>query len=225
MQGGECQVWNSRSQNVALCVQTFGTTDNKTGKLKRRIKLIYPANYSFMDLEDFNQSNWQHTSETEFCRLWQQAVNKEPQFTVSQFYLLTGILLPIWDLIDEDGQNVKVWRVITTDTKDNLLGRVVTPVKMHQLYSKFNKQLEQTAADLVETVNSSNEYPPIAKTWRLKKSTVNGSPRYEVIGWQHSQIDMLTHYGCFTENINHRCRVFIAPNKIVQVLEQLKTAV
>lgn len=221
-QSGEL-VWNSQSGNVAAAVEAMGITDKKTGRTRRRVKLIFTSSYSYHDLEDYSQSSWQEISELEFSRLWQQKVDEEPEFEISEFYLLTGMLLPIWDSIGEYDSSVKVWRVLT-DSGENLLGRVVSHVKMTQLYRRFNKHVEQTAANLLNIVDSSKEYPQINNTWRLKKSTVAGSPRYEVIGWKYSQIDMLVHYGCFEESIHHRIRVFIPYSQAVRVLERLKTA-
>lgn len=216
-------VWNSRSENVALAIQTYSLTNSKTGEVKHRKKLITPTGYSTLFDKEYARSSWQSIPETEFCRLWQQTIDRVPKVIISHFYMLTGLLLPIWDALEEE-QNVKIWRLITTDTKESLVGRVVGDTGIARLYRRFSKELDLSASDLVAALLSSKQPQVIAKSWRLKLSTVAGSQRYEVIGWKHSQIDRLLHYGCFEEQINYRIRIFIPVSQAVEIVDKLKNA-
>ena len=42
------------------------------------------------------ETNWEQVDDDTFSTLWTREVEAVPQFTTSQFHIVTGLLLPIW---------------------------------------------------------------------------------------------------------------------------------
>jgi hypothetical protein len=59
-----------------------------------------------MSVEQFQSSTWKVISQDTFQSLWQQEVNQSPEFEVDSFYLITGLLLPIWNRLDRQSLRV-----------------------------------------------------------------------------------------------------------------------
>ena len=79
------------------------------GAVVRRVNLIRPTANEKMSVEQFQSSTWKVISQDTFQSLWQEEVNQSPEFEVDSFYLITGLLLPIWNRLD--GESLRVFRL------------------------------------------------------------------------------------------------------------------
>ncbi len=89
---------NQRSQRVAISVPTDSTISD-TGAVVLRISLIRPTEKVKLTLADLEQPSWQVVSFPEWQRRWDEEVVQTPQFVRDRFFLICGVLLPIWEKI------------------------------------------------------------------------------------------------------------------------------
>lgn len=213
---------NSRSGRVCLQTPTNGILE-EDGSITPRVNLLRPQSNEKVRTSDLTSSHWHPISETEFSQLWQQEVKEIPPYTNTRFYLITGLLLPIWNRIDT--LNLKVWR-IQTDDGQTLLGRMVMPEHIGSVYS--NLGLDKP------TLSPENAYQAVYNhrqtidlgRWQLRSCQVSGKQRLEVTGFKSkAESDLLKTYGCFGEMIQWRLRLFIPANDTaIPVIEKLMQA-
>jgi hypothetical protein len=200
-------LFNQQSGGVALALPTDSQTDENGGIVKR-INLVRPAGNQKVEREQLRQSYWREISQSEFCQLWQEKVEEIPQFRTESLYLITGLLLPIWNRIDS--RSMKVYR-LQTEEGERLLGRVVYSENIGQILANFGLPANPlTAQEIFAAVLSHQQTLPLAYGWKLRASTVMGQRRLEIIGnLGKSEVHWLRNLGCFTEVIAWKMRVFV----------------
>src|SRR3546814_13423009 len=96
-----------------------------------------------MSVRDFAASHWEPSLHNRFVTLWDRQISEVPQFSVSEFHVITGLLLPIWDRLP--GENMRVYRLQTDracpracqvpdPVGERVLGRLLTPEPPCALY-------------------------------------------------------------------------------------------
>ena len=215
-------VVNERSGRVAICVPTNSiVTDD--GEVVRRVNLIRPTANEKMSVEQFQSSTWKVISQDTFQSLWQEEVNQSPEFEVDSFYLITGLLLPIWNRLD--GQSMRVFR-LQTDSGEKLLGRLVHAENIATVYRnlQIDGTPQLTVDEVLQAVIQRKEVVPLVRGWQLRSSTVMGNQRLEVTGIrQESEVMCLKALGCMTEMIRWKLRVFIPVNdKATDIIEKIR---
>ncbi|NET71370.1 MAG: hypothetical protein F6K62_10695 [Sphaerospermopsis sp. SIO1G2] len=126
-------VRNKQSGRVALQM-IESVLELETGAMTSRVKLQRPAHVDRMSLPEFNKSGWESVDAEVFHSCWTQEVADAPTQRVTEFYLISGVLLPVWKKLSKD--NLKVCRLITDDGI-SLLGCVVMPVEIGSVYTAF----------------------------------------------------------------------------------------
>ena len=84
------------------------------------------------ELAKFQKSNWKPISEVEFSRLWQLKLNELPKYSTTSYYIISGLLLPIWDRLQGD---LKVRRIVTDDG-EAILGRVISEYSIENVFKR-----------------------------------------------------------------------------------------
>ena len=210
---------NDRSGNVAVKISTTGILESN-GSLSPRVNLIRPLGNIKMRLSDFTNSHWQEISQREFRRIWLEEVAQTPEYKESTFYLISGLLLPLWKHIDTD--SIKVWRM-QTDDGQQLLGRVVHPEQIGTVYGRLGiNQPTLSAEEVYNAVLKRKQSLPVGR-WQLKHSRIMNQKRIEVIGFHRkTDADILKAYGCFCELINYQARMFIPANQnAIPIIQRL----
>ena len=87
-----------------------------------------------MAAEELAASNWEDSGEDRWRVLWDAEIEGLPSHTESRLWLVTGLLLPIWDRLP--GENMRVRR-LATDAGESLLGRVLAPEQAHAFRDAF----------------------------------------------------------------------------------------
>ena len=67
-----------------------------------------------------------------------------PEYQTSSFYLVTGLLLPIWDRMDKD--NLRIYRLQTDDSR-RLLGRVLHEKDLPAFYTALGLDAPELSLD------------------------------------------------------------------------------
>ncbi len=220
--GGQLVV-NERSNNVAIAQPTTSLF-NSDGTSTARIQLTFPDRSKQKLSQSYyqHQSTWRQVTFDYWQVKWVEAIAEIPTHRYSTFYLVTGLLLPIWDKLGEG--NIKVYRLVT-QCGQALLGRVIYTGEINSIYRNFevdseeeltSEQLYQMVAEEGTTINLNR--------WQLKRSRVANNYRLEIFP-VHSrvEVDYLRTLGAFTEMINYKLRVFLPnePEIATRIIEQL----
>ena len=213
-------IYNSLHEIVAIKIVTASKLNQKTGSTIAQYKLIRPTHSQAIDEENYQNSSWQSIDEAECQRLWQLEVSQEPVEIEKFQYVVSGLILPLWNQLGNG--NLKIYRIVDSQTGESILGRLIANEEVKSIYSSLNKEITLEPDVIVEcalsgqtvTVNQS-------KTWKLKKSKVAYKNRLEIIGWQPKDLELLQHYGCFEETIAWKIRCFVPLNKATAIVTEL----
>jgi hypothetical protein len=129
-------------------------------------------------------------------------------FSTRRFFLICGLLLPIWNSLDSS--SLRVFR-LQTEVGERLLGRVIEPEKMQQIASSLGlHQVELSASEIFQVVLAQQQTVPLPGGLSLRTSLVMGERRLELTGnISDGLCEQLKAAGCFTEIISWRRRLFI----------------
>ena len=200
---------NDRSERAALVLpHASRTLDN--GIVEQRVRLVRPAARETMAAAELDASNWHETGEPRWRSLWNAEIEALPAHTETRFWLVTGLLLPIWDRLPD--KNMRVRR-LTTDAGEPLLGRVLNATEQHAFRAAFGLDAgpSLTPDELYTEIMRQGTAFALANGWRLARRLIMNAHRIEIEGPADGDIDTLKRMGCTVEIISWRTRVF-APN-------------
>ena len=220
--GGQLVV-NERSNNVAIA-QPTSSLFNSDGTSTARIQLTFPDGNKQKLAQSYyqHQSTWRQVTFDYWQVKWLEALAEIPTHRYSTFYLVTGLLLPIWNKLGEG--NIKVYRLVT-HCGQALLGRVIYHSEINSIYRNFQVDSEQdlTSEQLYQIVAEEGNTINLNR-WQLKRSRVANNYRLEIFP-VHSkvEVDYLKTKGAFTEMINYQLRVFLPNEALIatRIIEQL----
>ena len=92
---------------------------------------------------------------TDFAPLWEAECAQVPEFAESEFHIITGLLLPIWDRLP--AENMRVYR-FETDDRERVIGRLVTPEALARVYQGLG-------VDGVPALSADEAWRAVYRTW------------------------------------------------------------
>jgi hypothetical protein len=204
---------NQRSQRAAIRIPT-GSTINDAGAVLPRISLIRPTEKSKLTIEDFDKTSWQAVSFQEWQSRWDEEIAETPQFVCDRFFLICGLLLPIWQKLD--AHSMRVYR-LETDQGERLLGRVIAPHRMVQMAAALGiDQIKFSGSEIYQMVLGQRGSYAWTEGRSIRAVSVMGTIRLEVTGAISQALgEQLKAAGCFTEIMNWRTRYFIPVNEAI----------
>jgi predicted RNA methylase len=210
---------NRKSGKAAIRCSTYSLTDDD-GEIVRRYELVRPTRTERMRQDLLLETMWEETTEEEFSALWQAEVEEmQGKIRTSTLYLVTGLLLPVWDRLPDD--HVQVWRLNTEDGQ-SFLGRIVPAPLVSKLADAFGIAATITVSgeETAKHVMTTGEISSVG-AYRLKRSLVAGQQRLELLDWPHTRLAELKAAGCFTEIIQHKTRLFVPVATAVAVIDRI----
>jgi hypothetical protein len=218
-QGGILAI-NERSERAAVVLPTNSLMAD-SGALIRRVNLVRPSSNEKVSRQDYERSHWLEARQDEFLAAWNEEVGEIPEYVTDTFYLITGLLLPIWNKLDPS--HMKIYR-LQTDGGDRLLGRMVPPEVMQSVAETFGMTCQITAREIFHAVWEHQESVRLTQKLSLRSCIVAGQCRLEIVGFLgHSEYQWLKSVGAFGEYIQHRLRAFVPANEeAVEVIERIR---
>ena len=216
---------NLQSKRAALAVAApVRVLDN--GGIERRVRLLRPTDRESMSEKELSGSKWREATPDRWRERWERERAQTDEFLKSRFWLVTGVLLPVWHRLA--GTDLKVYR-LTTDEGQSLIGRALTASEI----TLFREQLGLDAANTPQ-LNSNEVFDEtlqkrgsfrLAVGWRIAARQHMGRTRVELEGPKATNLGMLKRLGCRTEMVSYRTRIFI-PNAttLQRLLEQYPLA-
>ena len=200
-------VINTRSKRAAV-VLPAPSRMFEDGGVEARVRLVRPAAREPMAAEELAASNWEDAGGDRWRALWDAEIEGLPSHTETRLWLVTGLLLPIWDRLP--GENMRVRR-LATDAGESLLGRVLTPEQARAFRDAFGLAggPVMSSAEMHEAILKRGASFDLANGWRLARRRLMGADRVEIEGPADGDLAALKRMGCATEIVSWRTRVFV----------------
>ena len=140
-----------------------------------------------------------------------------PPHTESRFWLVTGLLLPIWDRLP--GESMRVPR-LATDGGEHMIGRVLGPAEARDFRAAFGLAGGPglTPAEIFDEIMARGASFPLARGWRLARRRLMGADRVEIEGPADGDTAALKRIGCAAEIVSWRTRLFVPDDAVLERL-------
>ncbi|RVU04754.1 methylase [Novosphingobium umbonatum] len=211
---------NGRSSRVAVLMPDR-TRLMDDGTPVASFTLHRPGGLSWLTSDELAESHWDDCEREVFEQAWQaEADDLATKPYTERFYLATGRLLPIWNLLGDEAQ---VRRLVTQDGR-SLLGRIVPAEAVNMLLDKLGigDCIALSPEQLVDAALGGKVVPiDVLSGTSLKRSRVNGEQRLEVIGFDPRALLSWKAKGCFTEIIAYQTRLFMPVSSAREIVEAL----
>ena len=209
---------NERSGRAALVLPHVARM-LEDGGVEDRVRLVRPAARETMARAELDASTWREADEEQWRALWQAEIGGLPSHTESRFWLVTGLLLPIWDRVPD--RNMRVRR-LAADSGEHMIGRVLGPAEVVEFRNALGLAggPDLTPAELFGQVMDHGDAFPLAtggdRAWRLARRSLMGAPRLEIEGPADGDVGTLKRMGCATEIVSWRTRVFVPDADVLE---------
>jgi hypothetical protein len=165
--------------------------------------------YRTIDENEFSHEGWKKLNESQGKELWQQALEKEPDFRSETLHMITGAILPIWDRLPQ-GQ-ARVIRVQTDDGRV-FLGRIIKDRDINSTLKRLgtSKEYNFSTDDIKNKIIGENNEVELSNGWRLARRRVSGENRVEILGdnlWKYD--NQFKNHGIISERIQYNTRYFL----------------
>ena len=169
---------NRASGRVALISKRpMQVYDDEAVALLRRV--TRPTGATYVDEAVYGKSTWEKTEVDEFTQRWDAEVADLPTVSVTKLFVLTGLLLPIWQSIPSG--NERIYRV-SPEGVASMIGRTVSEDGAAALRSRFMIGTPKSPAEMLSVALGSTGPVDLGKGLSLRRRRVAGSPRLEVEG-------------------------------------------
>ncbi len=194
---------NARSGRAAVQMPTPSLMLDD-GEIERRVRLIRPMERGSIALHALDDSQWHEAGREAFATAWNEEVAAVPEFATSTFHIVTGLLLPIWRRLPQDGS--RVYR-LQTDAGERVIGRLVSPAWIAQSVDTEVPSLSPD--DAWNALLDGKTGLELADGLELRRVTVMHEHRVELAGFTDGMVDRLKAMGLTSEIISWRLRLFV----------------
>jgi hypothetical protein len=186
------------------------------GTVERRVRLVRPLERTPLPVDALPATAWRETDPETFAAAWEAEVVHLPAFRESTFHLVTGLLLPIWRQLPNDGGHV--YR-LQTDDGERVIGRHVSPAWVAAACTTGPNLAPQ---DAFAALMGGRMIVHLADGMELRRVKVMNAHRIELTGFTGAMRERLSAYGLFHEIIAWKLRMFVpADERGAEVLAKL----
>lgn len=209
-------VLNPHSRRAGVLIPA-ATRTLEDGTLEHHYRIIRPTETDYLSQSNLDNASWNDADLETFTFLWNQQLAEIPEFITSRFYIVTGLLLPIWKRLPRDF--CRIYR-FTADDGERVIGRPIDTAHLAQLgIAPVFDDPNEAYGHLMQ-----GRSIPLSEGLCLKRSLAMYAQRIELTGFRHSNLAGLKAMGLMTETIAHTLRLFVpigetAPAIIERVLK------
>ncbi|MGH7108343.1 MAG: strawberry notch C-terminal domain-containing protein, partial [Acetobacteraceae bacterium] len=198
---------NEQSHRAAVQVPAASLM-NDDGTLLPRTRLIRPMGRETLTRDEFNRSHWREVTREHFVPLWEAECARVPEFSESEFHVITGLLLPIWDRLPSD--SLRVYR-FAADDGERVIGRLVTPEALARVYEGLGVTGAPTLsrAEAWNAVRERGAVLELAGGLQVRRALVMNAWRVELTGFSGGAVTQFKALGLTSEIIAWRLRLFL----------------
>ncbi len=207
---------NAQSGRAALVMSAPSRTLDDGG-VQERVRLVRPAVRETMAQKALDASQWRDADEDRWRMVWDTEIAGLPSHRESRFWLVAGLLLPIWDRLPDESMRV---RRLVADDGEHLIGRILGPAELGEFRAALGLDGGPglTAAEVHDEIMKCGASFHLSNGWKLARRRLMGVFRIEIEGPSDSDTDALKRMGCIAEIVSWRTRLF-APDR--ETLERI----
>ena len=193
---------NGRSHRAAVQVPVPSLMLDD-GSVERRVRLMRPLERPSIAVDALEATAWRPTAPEAFTVAWQAELAQLPEFRESTLHVVTGLLLPIWRQLPNDGG--RVYR-LQSDEGERVIGRQVSPAWVAGACATAP---ELTPEDALAGLMAGRVVLHLTDGMQLRRVRVMHAHRIELVGFTDAMRERLTAYGLFHEIIAWKLRMFV----------------
>ena len=174
------------------------------GEVERRVRLIRPVDRLTLSETALARSQWREADAGTFAQAWEAELAAVPAYTESTFHIVTGLLLPIWTRLPDE--SCRVYR-LQTDDGERVIGRLVSPAALDGVCRNLGVEGAPalSAMEAWGAVVDGSATLHLAGGLQVRRASVMGAPRVELMGFSDGAVERLKALGCISEIIAWRC--------------------
>ncbi len=197
---------NGQSNRAALVMDAPSRTLDD-GDVQERVRLVRPAVRETVARAALDASQWRAADEYRWRALWDAEIAGLPSHRASRFWLVSGLLLPIWDRLPDETMRV---RRLLADDGEHLVGRVLGPAEVSEFRAALGLDGGPglTAAEVHDEIMARGASFRLSNGWKLARRRAMGAFRIEIQGPTDGDTDTLKRMGCVAEIVTWRTRLF-----------------
>ena len=197
---------NAQSKRAALILPATSRMFDDGG-VQERVRLVRPATRETVAHAALDASQWREAHEDRWRAFWDAEIAALPSHRESRFWLVSGLLLPIWDRLPDESMRV---RRLVADDGEHLIGRVLGPAEVTEFRGACGLAGGPglTAAEIHDEIMVRGATFPLANGWRLARRRLMGADRIEIEGPADGDTAALKRMGCIAEIVSWRTRLF-----------------
>ncbi len=201
---------NGQSKRAALVMDAPSRTLDD-GDVQARVRLVRPAARETMARDALDASQWRRAHDNDWRTLWDAEIAGLPTHRESRFWLVAGLLLPIWDRLPDESMRV---RRLVADDGEHLIGRILGPAELTAFRAALGLDgaADITADEVHDEIMLHGASFPLTNGWKLARRRLMGADRIEIEGTDDHDTAPLKRMGCMTEIVSWRTRLF-APDR------------
>jgi hypothetical protein len=199
--------------------------DQRTNILRRRLQGITRSDV--VDETEFNDpGQYQEIDAEEAQRWWENFRATAPKVYHDTAYLLTGVLLPVWNRIPAEASH-QMYRIDLSDGRRLLGRRILDSRHLTAISRAFGVSVEAGVnldpAGVFNAVFTNSQTVELTNHQRLARRRVSGEWRIEVLDATEGGKRNLVNWGAIREDINFASRIFIPtdPTRGVPIIERM----
>lgn len=195
-------VCNARSGRAAILARGRSVMA-ETGEIEKRLRLIRPMEETSLAEAALAETAWADAEQTRFAQAWERELGDIPPFTESTVHIVSGLILPIWKRLPDDG--ARVYR-LETDDGERIIGRRVSPA---WAAAAGAPRAQLTPEEAHQLLLEDRSVIALADGLELRRVRVMHSARIELCGFTDAMRERLSAYGLFHEIIAWKLRMFV----------------
>ena len=205
---------NARSHRAAVQVPAPSLMLDD-GAVERRVRLVRHLERPSIAATALETTAWRVTDSDTFAVAWEAELAQLPEFRESTLHVVTGLLLPIWRQLPNDGGHV--YRLQTdracpgagqgpASGGERVIGRQVSPAWVAAACATVP---ELSSEDALAGLMGGRMVLHLADGLQLRRVRAMHAHRIELIGFTDAMRERLTAYGLFHEIIAWKLRMFV----------------
>jgi hypothetical protein len=202
MKPGNRLLLNAKSHRAAVQVPAPSLMLDD-GTVERRVRLARPLERSSIAVDALAATAWRPTEPEAFAVAWEAELAQLPEFRESTLHVVTGLLLPIWRQLPNDGG--RVYR-LQTDDGERVIGRQVSPAWVAAACATGP---DLSPEDAFAALMGGRTILHLGDGLELRRVKVMNVHRIELTGFTGAMRERLSAYGLFHEIIAWKLRMFV----------------
>jgi hypothetical protein len=150
---------------------------------------------------------------------WQIALDGIPDYVETRFHVVAGAILDIWDKLDKNIP--QIYRMQTTDTKESLIGRYISPFRVAEVIKLFDANLALDIDD-VRAILEAGQTVRTRDGYLVLYARLHGQRRIRVLFPPNTYDSYVRgkNLGLVNERVRSESRWYLPNNDLARFLEQ-----